>query len=199
MNSVPQINWTPTIGDPSFMGWFTVAAYFITAVISFKLYLSSDQLFSDEVVKKQKTFWLLVTLIMLFLGVNKQLDLQSLLTAIGKYYAHRDGWYEDRRFFQISGIIGIISTLLIGVSVFSYKMRAILKTNSLAIAGLCFLLLFVAIRATSFHHMDIVINTAVFGVRMNWVLELFGIFLVAISAVSLLNKERKTKAHQLDL
>jgi len=190
MNSLPQINWTPTIGDPSFMGWFTVAAYFITAVTSFKLYLSSDLLFSDVVVKKQKTFWLLVTLIMLFLGVNKQLDLQSLLTAIGKYYAHRDGWYEDRRLIQIAGIIGIISTLLIGVSVLSYKMRAILKTNSLAIVGLCFLLLFVAIRATSFHHMDIVINTAVFGVRMNWVLELFGIFLVAISAVSLLRKKK---------
>lgn len=196
MNSLPQINWTPTIGDPSFMGWLTVAAYFVTAVIAFKLYLSSDQLFSDEVVKKQKTFWLLVTLIMLFLGVNKQLDLQSLLTAIGKYYAHRDGWYEDRRFFQIAGIIGIISTLLIGVSVFSYKMRAIFKTNSLAIVGLCFLLLFVAIRATSFHHMDIVINTAVLGVRMNWVLELFGIFLVAISAVSLLRNKKKSRGRQ---
>jgi len=190
MGVLEAVNFDFKIGDPSFMGWFTVAAYFIAAVISFKLYLSSDQLFSNVVVKKQKTFWLLVTLIMLFLGVNKQLDLQSLLTAIGKYYAHRDGWYEDRRLIQVAGIIGIISTLLIGVSVFSYKMRAILKTNRLAIVGLCFLLLFVAIRATSFHHMDIVINTTVFGVRMNWVLELFGIFLVAISAVSLLRNKK---------
>jgi len=46
------------IGDPSFMGWSTVAAYFITGVISFKLYLSSEQFFSEMVHHKQRRFWL---------------------------------------------------------------------------------------------------------------------------------------------
>jgi len=90
----------------------------------------------------------------------------------------------------MSGIVAIIATLIGAVTVFSYRMRGLLKANSLAIIGLFLLLLFVAVRATFFHHMDIVINTAVFGVRMNWVLELFGIFLVAISAVSLLRNKK---------
>ena len=193
MDSLSQVDWAPSIGDPTFMGWFTLVAYFITALISFKLYLSSGKLFSEQLINKQKRFWLVVTLIMLFLGLNKQLDLQSLLTVIGKYYAHRDGWYEHRRIFQVSGIIAIIALLGGATVIFSYYMRAVFKANRWAIVGLCFLLLFVAIRATSFHHMDVLINTVFWGVRMNWVLELFGIFLIAMSAIAWLRNKKSVQ------
>jgi len=178
------------IGDPSFMGWFTVACYFITAAISFKIWLSSEQLFSKEVINKQKRFWLVITLVLLFLGLNKQLDLQTLLTSIGKYYAHRDGWYEHRRIFQVSGIIALLGGATV---IFSYYMRAVFKANRWAIVGLCFLLVFVSIRATSFHHMDVLINTVFWGVRMNWVLELFGIFLIAMSAIAWLRNKKSVQ------
>ncbi|OQK17041.1 hypothetical protein AU255_03850 [Methyloprofundus sedimenti] len=89
-----MINWQPQIGDPTAMGWITVALYFFMALVAFKVIVSVPVLFSAETAVKQKWFWSLVTLILLILGINKQLDLQSLFTAIGKYYAHRDGWYE---------------------------------------------------------------------------------------------------------
>lgn len=184
------MHWHPGIGDPSFMGWLTVICYFVAAFFAFKLYLKSEQLFISS-VSKQKSFWLIIALAMLLLGVNKQLDIQSLLTEIGKYYAHRDGWYENRRVIQV-GLIGVI---LLSVTVltiwFSISMRMLIRTNWLAIVGLIFLLIFVMIRATSFHHMDILINTTFLGVKLNWVFELSGIFCIAYSALSLLQKSSK--------
>ena len=42
---------------------------------------------------------------------------------------------------------------------------------------------FIAVRAVSFHHVDVFLKSAVGGVRMNWALELGGIFLIGLAAV----------------
>ena len=179
------IKWQASIGDPTLMGWLTVVAYFITALIALRIYLSSQQLFTEDVVTKQKLFWLVIALTMIFLGINKQLDLQSLFTAIGKYYAYRDGWYQHRRGIQVAVIAGIIVSMFMVMLLFMYHVKTILKSNWLAIVGLFFLLMFVIIRATSFHQIDILINTYIYGIRMNWILELSGITAIALSALSI--------------
>ena len=51
------------------------------------------------------------------------------------------------------------------------------------VAGTVFLICFVAIRAASFHHIDRFIGIRLAGMRMNWILELGGIGLVAYGAV----------------
>jgi hypothetical protein len=172
------------------MGWLTVAAYMISMVIAFKVFLTSQQLFSADVVKTQQIFWLFVTLILLILGINKQLDLQSLFTSIGKYYAHRDGWYQHRRSIQLTVIVGLIVSMLMVMTLFIYYLRNIFRRNWLAIVGLIFLVIFVAIRATSFHHIDILINTYILGFKINWVLELSGIIVIALAAFLTLYKRR---------
>lgn len=186
-----QIKWRPTIGDPTIMGWLTVAAYFLCAIVTLKLYFSAQDIFPNGVATKQKQFWLCLGVIMLFLGVNKQLDLQSLLTAIGRYFAHRDGWYAQRRIIQVGVIIGILFTLCTAMICFMIHFKPVLKTNWLAIVGLAFLLTFIAVRATSFHHMDTLINMRLCNMRMNWILELSGITGVAIPAISFLTPKRK--------
>ena len=191
MGLLQEIGWQPQIGDPTVMGWLTVIMYFVAAVLALKTSYSSTYLFAYETVQQQKVFWLIVALTLLFLGINKQLDLQSFFTAIGKYYAHRDGWYENRRIIQISFITAILGLGSIALFVFVYKMKSIIKTNRLAIVGLIFLLLFVIIRAASFHHMDILINTKIWGFRMNWVLELSGIVAITIAALSSLRLYKK--------
>jgi len=183
MKIYEALSWYPTIGDPTFMGWLTVFLYFFVSVACFRYVFLSSVLFSDDVAIKQKQFWLFMALILFAWGINKQLDLQSMLTAVGKYYAHRDGWYEHRRVIQVSLIIGILLSMSVMISWFLFYMRAILKTNWLAVVGVSFLLMFVMVRATSFHHMDILINTTILGVRMNWVLELGGIVCIGYSAL----------------
>lgn len=187
-----QIQWRPTIGDPTIMGWVTVVAYFMSAAVTLKLYASAQELFPAELVVKQKQFWLSLALIMFCLGINKQLDLQSLLTAIGRYFAHKDGWYEQRRVIQVVVIIGIIASLLVAMLFFMIHFLDVLKTNWLALVGLTFLLLFIIVRATSFHHMDSLINFRIFNMRMNWLLELGGIASIVVpGVVRLASKEVK--------
>lgn len=176
--------WHPTIGDPSIMGWVTVWAYFTTALLALILGCKSKRKFPSETCKAQRNFWLIVSVVMLSLGVNKQLDLQSLITAMGKYYAIRDGWYDNKRVVQFAAISAILAIAALSLALFFYHMRDLLKTNWLAILGLVFLMVFIVTRATSFHHMDIFLHTSIAGLRMNWILELGGISAIAISTAS---------------
>ena len=177
--------WQPGIGDPSVMGWVTVGAYFLTALIALRLVLNSSRWFPADTYLAQRRFWLVVSLLMLALGINKQLDLQSLVTAMGRYYAVRDGWLEYKRYVQVGVIISILTLSLLCLSYFFLKMRSLFKTNWLAIVGLICLMAFIVIRATSFHHMDILINTYIASVKVNWLLELSGVAAVALSALTL--------------
>jgi hypothetical protein len=180
--------WQPGIGDPSVMGWVTVGAYFLTALIALRLVLISRQRFPADTYRAQQRFWLIVCLLMLVLGINKQLDLQSLITEMGRYYAACDGWLEHKRYVQVGVIISMLFLSSLSLLFFFLKMRSLLKTNWLAIAGLSFLMVFIVTRATSFHHMDMLINTYFVGVRANWLFELGGLAAVILSAL-LLGKE----------
>jgi hypothetical protein len=180
MQNISQLNWSPVIGDPTFIGWFITISYFIAALFAARLYLKSHTLFRPAVIKQQKYFWLLLTCILLFLGLNKQLDLQNLITAIGRYYAKKQDWYQYRReiqkeFIIILGTIIIFSTLLI----LTY-MKNILIENSLAIIGTVFLLFFIILRASTFYHLSFFPDSKSF----NGLLELFGIFLIGYCAIS---------------
>jgi hypothetical protein len=48
------IGWQPTISDPSFMGWFTVFAYFMTVIVSAKVYVAGDYTCVDRPYPKGK-------------------------------------------------------------------------------------------------------------------------------------------------
>ena len=181
--------WQPTIGDPSIMGWVTVGAYFLTSLIALRLVLNSKRWFPADIYPAQRRFWLVVFLLMLVLGINKQLDLQSLVTTMGRYYAVRDGWLEYKRVVQVGVIISILTVAMFSLSFFFFRMRNLLKINWLAITGLTCLLVFVVSRATSFHHMDTFIGTYFLGARINWLMELGGLAAIALSALTISNNE----------
>jgi hypothetical protein len=44
------------------------------------------------------------------------------------------------------------------------------------------ILAFVVIRASSFHHVDVLLASTLGGLRWNWILELSGIMVVGVSA-----------------
>jgi hypothetical protein len=184
-----HINWRPQIGDPTFAGWFTVFSYFLAAVLAYHVYghfLNSKQLSHD----KQRLFWLSIVLCAFFMGINKQLDLQSLLTAIGKYFAYQQGWYQNRRTVQ-GAFIAIV--FLFGTSIICWGLgtfKGILKDNWLAFTGIVFLIVFILIRASSFHHMDSLIRTHFLGLKLNWLLELSGIYCIIINAVRILTVKK---------
>jgi hypothetical protein len=182
MDFISEISWRPTIGDPSFMGWFTVAAYGVGAVLAglagWKKGGSDSKIHARE-----KWLWLAVAAVMAVLCVNKQLDLQSLLTDIGRVIFRHEGWYERRREFQKSFVVGVIVGAGFFGCWFIWRFRPFWTGHKLLTGGMLFLLTFIVVRAISFHHFDMFIHSEVQGVRMNWAFELTGILLISVAAV----------------
>ena len=172
--------WSPQIGDPTVAGWVTVVAYAVCAVLGFMVLLRAQD-------SRERIFWGLVTLAMLFLGVNKQLDLQSMLTAAGRCLSQIQGWYEERQVFQRNFIIGLLVAAGLFLALVLWLMRGCLRRNGLAVLGLAFVTAFVAVRAVGFHHFDVLIDSRMLGTRFNVLFELSGLVALAVNAMALLS------------
>jgi hypothetical protein len=133
-------------------------------------------------VKRERRFWLVLTAVMAFLCLNKQLDLQTLLTDFGRFEAKRHGWYSERQKYQLVFIfaLGALSALAT-IALLVWMRRAGAPVWG-GIVGLALLLYFIFVRASSFDKMDWLINQHVPGIRVNHVMELGGIAIVAVSA-----------------
>jgi hypothetical protein len=174
---VKVFEWEPGIGDPTFLGWFTVAAYVIAGVLCFIAALRAR-----AVDRRAYWFWALFTAFMFALGINKQLDLQSLFTAVLKQFAKSTGWYEDRRVFQAI-FICVIAFFGLALAALAWVWtNRTLPQHRLALIGGIFLICFIVVRASSFHHVDEFLGRSVAFFRMNHVLELGGIACVAVAA-----------------
>jgi hypothetical protein len=179
-------SWSPQIGDPTVMGWLTVAAYVIASGLAASLVAKFQN--------RPRVFWLALSVLLLALSVNKQLDLQSAFTAAGRCVAKAQGWYSQRGTVQVRFILAVMFGGLLVTLVAIWTMRRYLAETWLAILGLGVLLTFIAVRAAGFHHFDRFLGHEVGGVRMNWLLELGGIGLIAMNAVYLLMQRRRPSA-----
>lgn len=207
-----ELSWRPGIGDPSFVGWLTVVAYLFAGWLclrSFRVEKSGPprpyrqsvpamvrvlirQWPRPPVPARRAALWFGLAVLLFTLGVNKQLDLQSLLTDVGRVLAHDQGWYQQRRAVQVVFIacVGLLGAG--GLGAVLWLARGQLADFRLALAGMVLLTGFVLIRASSFHHVDALIGVRVAGIRLNGVLELGGITLVAVAAARRLRRARAT-------
>lgn len=174
--------WSATNGDPTVWGWLIVVAYFVAAFLCAKKIRRFQAIESDS-NRTLKTFWILVCTLLLTLGINKQLDIQSLITFALKDTAIHYGWYDQRRIYQEWFILSVLFLALTFTISLSIAFKSILKDHILAVFGMVLLIAFVAIRASSFHHMDHIIGLPIFGTNINFVLEMTGIFLIAVNAL----------------
>ena len=168
------------------IGWVTVATYLLCSIVALRVGMRVD--FPIKTRRRERLFWFLTAGLMLALAINKQLDLQSLLTAIGRCTAKAQGWYEQRRGFQREFIIWLgLAVLALGV-VTGVAMRHSLRRSGLALLGLTLVGGFVLIRAVGFHHVDVLINQRISGARVNAILELSGLLLILLGGVRLLRR-----------
>jgi hypothetical protein len=126
--------------------------------------------------------WKTLAVGLLLLGINKQLDLQTALTEFGRILASKQGWYEQRQRVQVDFIICVVvvgAWLICSVLLLAGRN---LPRLGLALLGIVFLCCFVAIRASSFHHVDRLLGADLGGLKINWLMELGGIALVGLGA-----------------
>lgn len=173
--------WSPGIGDPSVAGWLTVVLYAAAAWTTWRL-LRDWEALSPGAALHEDWFWKMLLIGLVLLGINKQLDLQSALTEIGRMLADQQGWYENRRQVQIAFIVGIA---IMGVTVLGATLNLTWGAPSAtfwALLGSTGLLVFVVIRAASFHHIDEMLGKDISGLRINWLLEMSMLLVIIASA-----------------
>ena len=167
-------HWHVGIGDPTIFGWITVLMYFVTA---WRCVVKADE--SKEFGGSYQ-FWLFLAAGLLFLGINKQLDLQSWLTDTMRDLAKVHGWYEHRKAVQIT----FIGLLAFGMAIVLFSLRLFFanswRHNKIAWIGIVLLCTFIVMRAASFSHFDILINHDILGIKINVILELGAIALIIL-------------------
>jgi hypothetical protein len=164
------------------MGWFIAFAYLL-ATAGCAIVWTADRRTSRRGRAASPLFWTVLTFALLFLGINKQLDLQTLLNDVGRRMARSEGWYDQRRGYQVLFIAAVSVAGLIALGGLSWLARKQWKRNFLALLGTVFLYVFVLIRASSFHHVDMMLHWRFLGWTWNWVLELGGIVVVGLGAL----------------
>jgi hypothetical protein len=172
--------WEPGLGDPTIFGWVSVFGYFAAAYACLRA--RRDVLVRRSDAPRLALAWLALGAGLVVLGVNKQLDLQSLVTVVGRRFAMRDGWYEERRLYQLWFIRGSVIAAAAGTVTVIWWLRAHIRELWLAAVGGGFLAAFVIVRAASFHHVDALLQDDVLGVPVNALLEIGGIALVGLAA-----------------
>lgn len=170
-----DFNWSPGIGDPTIGGWVTVLLYFVAVWSTWR---TASNLYGVGEVGT----WRAISLMFVALGINKQLDLQTAFTEIGRVVAFQEGWYGQRQIVQVWFIIGVaVVCSLIAICLLILARRSPAPTW-LALLGTTIVLAFVLIRAASFHHIDRFIGDRILGLKWNWVLEMGGISIVIIAS-----------------
>jgi len=174
-------SWAPGIGDPNFMGWFTVFAYLLCAILCWhvrKLTKIVDLVDGDRELR----FWTLMVLFISFLCVNKQLDLQTAMTEFFRLVFKHEGLYQSRRKFQLAFIGALALCLPLSIWI-AYRFGGHFpRSVKLTGMGVVILAVFILVRASSFHNVDIFLGADVAKFQVNWILELGGIAVISWGA-----------------
>lgn len=124
----------------------------------------------------------MAALMLLFLCLNKQLDLHTHLTDFFRQMAHRQGWYQQRRPIQAAFIIiGAVITLGVGAYLVRFTISAGVGVRVTTV-GLVLLATYIVLRAASFHHLDSALGRVVNGVKVHNYVELSCILVVIVGA-----------------
>jgi hypothetical protein len=178
--------WVPGIGDPTVMGWLTVLAYLGAAGLAFVNLLAARR------TRLPWHYWGVLAALMLLLALNKQLDLQTWFSQVGRDLAVSQGWYDHRRIVQVAFILLLAAGAATASILLWRQLRHSWQGYRLSAVGVALLLAFIVIRAATFHHIDILLGWGLAGFRLNHLLELGAIALIAAGAWQWRKFHRKT-------
>ena len=184
-------HWRLGVGDSTFIGWLITVAYLITSVFCGIYAQRVDINSSVKQIRYHRVFWWSLAVVMLMMGINKQLDLQCLFIAIIKKIALTQGWYSQRSIFQIWFVTGFTISGLILLIWLGWKLKRLWRQYGLALLGILLLIVFVSVRVAPVHYLTRLPGWRLVIGLINSMLELTGIGLIGVAA--LLGIIRSTK------
>ena len=184
------ISWRPGVGDPTFIGWLTVLAYLVAAGLCLACAWRAPRIFADH-HRQHRLVWGGLAAGLLLLALNKQLDLQTLVTEVGRAVAYQQGWYDWRQPVQILivGLLGLAA--LAAFLLLAWQVRHVWRQYWLLLLGLLFIGRFVLVRAAAIWGIPLPqLSRLTGGVRLNWLLELAGAAVIMLAAALNLRRGR---------
>jgi predicted outer membrane lipoprotein len=183
MSMLGYLEWHFRAADPNFAGWLTVGAYALTAILCFFAGRSYNTRIAGEATRNQShVFWYVLAVILVLMGINKQLDFQILLTEIGRNIAKAGGWYERRLAVQEYFLAGLGGAGLMALAFFGWLIRRAFWRQVFALFGALLLACFAMVRALSIEHVDQMLGLDLGGVQVHFLLESVGILIIAFAA-----------------
>jgi hypothetical protein len=131
---------------------------------------------------KDRFIWCGISLGIAFLSVNKQLDLQTWMLQAGRDSARLHNWYDIRGPIQIAFVVLLAAFSVSIVACLRVYLSAVWSRFWLVVSGLAGLLFFIVMRATSVHHIDWMLGLTLGSVKINAIVELTSISVVAAGA-----------------
>lgn len=141
--------WRLGIGDPTVLGWVTTVAYFIaTGFCGVYALRVGKHVPRPSGFEGHRVFWWCLTVFMLLMSINKQLDLQVLVLQIARQMSLEQGWSAERTTVRKWMVIGSALAGLILIVWLGWTFRRVWRRYALALLGVVLLGFFVLIRAS---------------------------------------------------
>jgi len=174
-----SFGWRPRIDNPTFVGWLVVAFYELAALACAR----TAVLACSKRSAGRAGIWRGLALALCFLGINKQLNLQTLLIVLGRHWAFAAGWYSHRRTAQLA--FALAFGLGLGWLLVWLKMRhgGFFRQNRPVLWGLLVLAFFVALRSSTINHANELLGLGSNDKEWTWALEIAGSTLIGIGAI----------------
>ena len=174
-------DWHFGVNDPDLFGWLTCIAYLLVAVLCWMCARKATGT-SDANSTGDRFLWSGLAALMLVLGINKQLDLQTPFIALGRSLAITEGWYSQRRIVQwvFIGGLGSVGVAFLGLT--AWRIRHAWFRHVLSLCGLAILITFVVLEAAPIHLTDVV-DMSIPISNKRQILEVFGISCFGLSAI----------------
>lgn len=166
------------VGDATPIAWGIFCAYFAAAWLCYR---AATRCRGNRYAELAAV-WCGLAGVLVLLGLNKQLDFQLWLTAVGRWLAKTQGWYEHREvvhvLFFVVVALGVTFAWLSLVQLAWRRLRQV----GLALFGAMLLAVFILVRAVSFDLFDLRVPIA--GTTLHEILETVGVLVVGFSAAT---------------
>jgi hypothetical protein len=167
-------------GNLSPLGWVVAVVYVIGAVFCAQAGLVTQQ-HGRARSDKQQPWWGLAV-VLLFLGLNKWLNLQTWLINLGSAVSQSEGWSQYGHAVRVGFVVLFTLAVLTATIACLVKWGWFFKQQPLVGTGVALLFLFIVVRAATINHIDDLLHVNLHDDYWGWILELLATTCFAWSA-----------------
>ena len=182
--ALSHVYWRPHIGDPYPLAWVTVVAYVFAAGACAVCAFRVERIFGAKNRSLHRLVWGGMSVLLLLLGINKQLDFHNAFTQFVRAYAVHYDVYEVAKRSRKYFILGLGLVSLGGLAWLFWCIRRSWRRYVVLLLGAAFIIRFVLVRAAGFYSVRLPpLSRLTGGAHLNWAMELAGVLIIAAGAI----------------